>query len=431
MSKNIKYNNSEISENNSSDVSLSDDDVLEHSDNLELEGKILGNYNILSKLGAGAYSIVWLGYDINKKIFYAIKVQNPNEYKEGIQENSFMKKLPKKNLYFNHLIDEFIHERENKKFICSVYNLHYGNIDTLIRKEGTYNDGIPLINCINIIKQLFTALSCLHNELNVCHCDIKSDNILLRGVSSYNNLIINLYNKNNFNEKYLEEKKKYSLKYNKKIKIKTKNTIRNKIHTEIYNNIKKQLDDHSQSDSNLDKYNIDTKYINECSISLADFGSFTSKGEYYDESFGTRYYRSPENILVGKASFPNDIWALGCTIYELLTGSILFNPDKDKEYNRDFYHLKLINEISGEFPLDFLKQTQDWKIYFNNNGLLKFNKNLDNKNILEDTLKNIITDTTILSIILKLIKGMLEINPIKRLKINDCIKIINQIKIIS
>lgn len=421
-SKISENNNSEISENNS-DVSLSDDDVLEHSTNLELEGKIINNYNILNKLGMGAYSIVWLGYDINKKNFYAIKVQNPNEYKDGIQENKFMKKLPKKNIYFNHLIDEFIYEHENKKFLCSVYNLHYGNIDTLIRKESNYNNGIPLKNCINIIKQLFDALKCLHNELNVCHCDIKSDNILLQGISNYNSLIIDLYNKNNFNEKYIEEKKKYYSKNNKKIKI--NNIIRSRIHTDIYNNIKKEL----ENIDDLNKYNIDIKYINNCSISLADFGAFTKDGEYYDESFGTRYYRSPENILIGKSSYPNDIWALGCTIYELLTGSILFDPDKDKEFNRDFYHLKLINEICGDFPLDFLKQTKDWKIYFNTNGSLKFNKNLNNINILDNTLKIIINDTIIFNILLKLIKGMLEINPKKRLTINECIKIINEIKI--
>ena len=29
------------------DISLSDDDILEHTDNLELEGKVLGKYNIL------------------------------------------------------------------------------------------------------------------------------------------------------------------------------------------------------------------------------------------------------------------------------------------------------------------------------------------------------------------------------------------------
>ena len=67
--------------------SLSEDDVQDHEENLDLEGKILAKYNILHKLGVGMYSIVWLGYNIENQKFYAIKVQHPSSYKEGVSEN--------------------------------------------------------------------------------------------------------------------------------------------------------------------------------------------------------------------------------------------------------------------------------------------------------------------------------------------------------
>ena len=60
-----------ITSNSSSDVeSLSDDDIIEQSDNLELEGSILNEYNILCELGRGAYSIVWLGYNISSLLCF-------------------------------------------------------------------------------------------------------------------------------------------------------------------------------------------------------------------------------------------------------------------------------------------------------------------------------------------------------------------------
>jgi serine/threonine protein kinase len=122
--------------------SLSDDDLIEHEDNLELKGLILNKYNIITELGRGSFSIVWLGYNIENEKYYAIKVQNPREYKEGIAENKFMKKLPKGYTEFNKLIDEFVSVKDNKNFLCSVYDLHYGNLDTILRK-GQYQDGMP------------------------------------------------------------------------------------------------------------------------------------------------------------------------------------------------------------------------------------------------------------------------------------------------
>jgi serine/threonine protein kinase len=169
---------------------------------------------------------------------------------------------------------------------------------------------------------------------------------------------------------------------------------------------------------------IDDEYINNCNVCLSDFGQFVEDGEYYDESFGTRYYRSPENILVGKSSFPSDIWALGCTFYEILTGRILFNPDKDKNYSRDDYHLKLINEACGDFSKDFLKSTKLYKYHFSNYKII-MNKNLDYTNKIENKLKSVLTNEDEYNIAIKLIKGMLEINPKKRLNCITALNILN------
>ena len=363
------------------------------------------------ELGKGTYSIVWLAYNIENNIYYAIKVQNPNEYKPGIDENMFMKKLPL-DYNFNNLLDSFTIIENNKKFLCSVYNLHSCNIDCLIRK-GKYNNGIPYDTSLYIIKQLIKSIYYLHIKLNVYHADIKTDNILVKGISKLNKYCIDLYNQENFIDKYKKEKINYCNLNNSKIdKLSSINKlkIRKKVHSNIYNNIKNKI-----NNININKYDIDDDKI---SISLADFGSFVEekKKEYYDVSFGTRYYRSPENILIGKSSYSNDIWSLGCTIYEILTGEILFNPSKDKKYNRDFYHLKLINELSGDFPINFLKTTKNYKLFFDKDNQIKFDKNLNFKNKLNDLYNyNIPTN------MIDLIKGMLIIDPKKRLSIKECL----------
>lgn len=395
--------------------SLSDDDVIDHVDNLDLEGKVLAKYNILHKLGAGAYSIVWLGYNIENNKFYAIKVQHPSDYKKGINENNFMKKLPH-DCNFNNLIDTFCEVSDNKKYLCSVYNLHTCNLDCLIRK-GNYNDGIPYDKSQKIIKEIFKAIYFLHRRLKISHADIKTDNILVRGITKLNKYLINLYQAENFNEQYKNKKISYCLNNNKKLDnltSKEKRQIRSKVHLDIYENI---IDKYIESD--IDKYDVD---FDDFSVSLADFGSFLEEEEFYETSFGTRYYRSPENILVGNASYPNDIWALGCTIYEILTGEILFDPEKDKKYDRDFYHLKLINELCGDFPKEFLKKTKNYKTYFDSDYKLKFNKDLGFKNKIDIQLQGKVPDK-----IIQLIKSMLTIDPNKRITISESINLINTI----
>ena len=58
---------------------------------------------------------------------------------------------------------------------------------------------------------------------------------------------------------------------------------------------------------------------------LADLGSATDRlGDA--GSLGTREYRPPEAIIGAPLSLKMDLWSLGCTVFEMLTGRLLFSP---------------------------------------------------------------------------------------------------------
>ena len=72
-------------------------------------------------------------------------------------------------------------------------------------------------------------------------------------------------------------------------------------------------------------------------IKYTDFNlSFIhTKEEYINKKLYTMTYRPPE-ILEKKASLKSDIWALGCTFFEIYYGYEYFNYSKEKK----FFHIK-------------------------------------------------------------------------------------------
>jgi serine/threonine-protein kinase SRPK3 len=376
------------SDNINSIISSSSDDNIDQPDNLNLQGCKLRHYNIIYKIGSGSYSIVWLVYNIIDKKFYALKVQNPQEYKEGIQEINFVQRLPKTPKVFNNLIEYFIENKNNNKYLCSVWALHCCNLDNIIRKSK-FTNGLPF-NLVNkIMNQLIEALKILHLKFKVFHGDIKTDNILIKGINEKNKMIIDkyikLYNNNN--------------------------------HKEITELILKDVE-------NISINEIDDKYIINMEISLADFGTYCDINSEYEGSFGTRYYQAPEIILMGKCSLPVDIWALGCTLFELITCELLFDPNKDSKYSRDYYHLCLINQTCGNFPINFLKKTKYYQNFFSSSyKIIDFNNTEYNR--LDRKLSKIKLEK--INEIKKIILNMLEIDLNKRCNILQLEKLWNLI----
>lgn len=200
-----------------------------------------------------------------------------------------------------------------------------------------------------------------------------------------------------------------------KMKLNQKNKIRRDIHREIVASIQERIDNNK-----FKSYIFDNSYIESPNITIADFGAACTEDESYDDEFGTRYYRAPEVILKGNVTEKVDIWAAGCILYELIIGEFLFDPDKDKNKSRDYYHLLEMTKISGVFSNKYLKTTKNWNKFFDKDGDLK---DIEYREFYDwDELMEKVTDSEVRNKIIDLLKKMLQLEPKKRISSDDILK---------
>lgn len=389
---NDSNNESDKESDTESISSVSSDEIDNQVDNINLKGDSVNGYYIIEELGRGAFSIVWLAYHHHKNKFFAFKVNHPDDFKEAVSEAKFHKRLPSnKNqpTTFNKIIESFPKTIDNRRYYCSVYRLYCGNLDDFISK-GYYPNGYDEKGCIEIIYQIVKSLAFLHNKLNVYHGDLKPDNILLKGLNNRDRKLILSYKNHLEFSKFREEMDE------------TKRCI---LHYEIVNslNIEKDL-----------KYECDDIFINKPQVVLSDFGNFCDIDDEFEDEFGTRYYRAPEVIMVTETGYPVDIWALGCSFYELLTGKYLFDPKK-KTIDTNHEHLCMINNMCGKISKKMVKSMKKnkRKMYFTKKYLIKENDKG------HQTLANILSEDIENENIEDFILGCLKTNPSSRYKINE------------
>lgn len=413
---NLEYTSSDESFNTSSKNSLYNSSEDDNKYNLHnLQGDILNKYNIIEEIGRGGFSIVWLGYSIHDSNYYAIKVQNSDDFEEGLGEIKIIKKLNHKNV--TKLVDYFIEERfddNNKiqKYICSVYELCCGNLDGLARK-GKYKNGFPSDMVFKFYNQMYDGMTYLHNKLKIFHGDIKPDNILLKGINNRDKVLIDYYNQQDFNKKYNKIKKEYwlqkgnNIKNIKKMKTETRIKIRQTVHKKIIDEMASLdlVDNH--------KYYCDNKYFENPEIIITDFGNYCPDEEQFNESFGTTYYQAPEIILKGDCTKKVDVWALGCTIYEFLKGKILFDPMSNNNQSEVENHLNLMINYCGSFNENFLRKCDRKRLFFDKKYRL-VNGDFSNKIPINIFLENEFNGIENKEIWMNVISQMLKLYPKER-----------------
>lgn len=108
-------------------------------------------------------------------------------------------------------------------------------------------------------------------------------------------------------------------------------------------------------------------YDNNTKVKISDFGSAMFEEEaFITQNLIPRFYRPPEIFFGCKYDCKVDIWSLGCLLFELYTGEILFSGKSNNET------VKMILEYRGKPAYRYLKQGEYTNLYFRENGLGNF-----------------------------------------------------------
>ncbi|KAL8285078.1 hypothetical protein RB597_002255 [Gaeumannomyces tritici] len=76
----------------------------------------------------------------------------------------------------------------------------------------------------------------------------------------------------------------------------------------------------------------------------------------------SRFYRAPEIILGIPYDYSADMWSIGCTLYEMYTGKILFTGDSNNQM------LRAIMEVRGKMSRKLYQRGELWHMHFDELG---------------------------------------------------------------
>ena len=370
---------------------------------------VINKYLLVKEIGYGACSSVWLSYNIDDHNFCAIKINNPegDDYtKTEISMGKLLRtKIPSKS-FMSAPYDSFFVANDGEDYYCTVFKLYGGSMLNVIQSP-LYSKGLPFMLALHFLKQLLHALDILHNEFAYLHTDIRPDNILISDLP----------------KEYLDYMARYVLEMRRFAEgLPISN---NKIYESLSAKIAEKLGDGQISSSSSKGYNYSLSSESYCV--LHDFGMMREDdGEPH--KVGAFDFRAPEVLLELASGRGCDVWALGCTFYEMLTGKELFSSEKfpeDSPYDERIEMLSEMFALCGYLPTSLIKDSPLQKDFFikqRNKYLLVKDYECPRKPIsMEELLKeNIATKLSkrSMDLLLSIFNKLLHIDPQVRDKLN-------------
>ena len=103
-----------------------------------------------------------------------------------------------------------------------------------------------------------------------------------------------------------------------------------------------------------------------CPIRICDLGGCCDERHSRHAIVSTRHYRSPEVILGLGWMYSTDMWSMGCILYELATGRLLYDTHENLE------HLHMFEKTLGHLPSEWSRTCmEEAKPLFTSNGALR------------------------------------------------------------
>lgn len=421
-------------------------------------GNILhSNYLCLKKIGEGTFADVWIALHIVNRNFFAIKIHHDDCDEEALSEIKIYERLNKLNKpYILKMIDNF---KLNNQ-ICIIFELMNGTLYDLLKHK--YRSGMPSEMVIPMMIKLLYGLKVVHHDLNMIYADIRSENVLFSDKSNtwknnitdliqkVNNVItsykpklpINIRNKNVSDIKkrlfanYIIDNMKSIITTNTESSASESESesgsdeSQSDFRSDHRNSISRDVIEYSGTESGSESESEINNSIISIDIKLSDFGVCMTKDELSRGDIQTRYYRAPEIILRSEYNEKIDIWSIGCLMYELLTGELLFDPDKTDDLSRDRCQIRDFITKLGPMPKNILSKYRKNKVFFDNDGYLKYDCNITNN--IDDVLHTFLSnknDIKYYTEIIYFIRRCLEFDSDKRADINECISILEALNI--
>lgn len=295
--------------------------------------KLLENrYIIVDYINAGGCSTVWMAYDIYEKQFVAIKIAHRNNYDCAFDELEKYETINKFSHTNNLLLclKSFEIDTDEGIYLCQIFPLMGGTLYDIIKNKLNLSPNIIK----SIIHQCVLGLNELHRH-KLYHGDIKPENILFTEYNSQQ-------------KKIMDE-----LKFLSKISFNKHN--KTQIVESMIEKIKERME---RIEYDNKEFNFNENIV----IKIGDLGSCVNI-ETEENNIDTIYYNSPEIILGFPQTLSSDIWALGCTLFELFTYEVLFDPHTEQDNHKRF-HLYLITSFFGNLPEDIIKKSSKKDLFF-------------------------------------------------------------------
>ena len=415
----ILTNPSEPVENNGLD-NIDNDLIVSKDDEIKNEKRKI-TYIVKDLLGTGVSGQTFKVFCPNTNNYYALKII---KYKEHYTKMSsyeintliFLNKNdPDDKNHIIHFYDSFLYN----KHLCIVMELLQKTLYQLLEMNNL--KGISLGSIRYICRQILQAVEYMHS-LNIIHNDLKPENILL-SVSKNDN---NETNKSNLN----------------------------------ISNINNQRSNINQNTNSISNLSITSRMNKRVLIKIADFGSACNLQTLKKRDLiQTMFYRAPE-VIIGFEEINEkiDVWSIGCILGELYLGtpimpgissydqlnkintligecpqSMIENCKKrDKFFIKDNitdnYRIKSPEEYLKEYPKEPKSEYKIPKNLKSIDDLINTKESIKSKNSLHKSLQyssfsqnsSITREDT--AAFIYLLKGMLQIDPNKRLSCSQCLK---------